>query len=159
MGATKDTDDFLANVCKRDAMVHKYLCADAFTFTDEPEKDVFGAHVVVAELQRLAKPEFEQLLGSGSERDVARRDLRATTDDPLYVVADRIEGDLEILQRHRGDAFTLVDQAQQDVLGPDVVVVEESRLFLREDNNPSCSVSEALEDWNQSLLFCGSEYT
>jgi hypothetical protein len=38
-----------------------------------------------------------------------------------------------------------MDQAEQDVLGPDVVVVEQSRFFLRENNDSSCSVREALE--------------
>jgi hypothetical protein len=38
-----------------------------------------------------------------------------------------------------------MDQAEQYVLSPDVVVVEESCLLLREDHDPPGSVGEALE--------------
>ena len=56
------------------------------------------------------------------------------------------------LERLGRDALALVDQAEQDVLGPDVVVVEEARLFLREDHDPSCSVGEALEQDDPPLV-------
>jgi hypothetical protein len=38
-----------------------------------------------------------------------------------------------------------VDQPEQDVLGPDVVVIQETRFLLGEDHDPSSSVGEALE--------------
>jgi len=38
-----------------------------------------------------------------------------------------------------------VDQPEQDVLGTDVVVVEQARFFLRQDHNPACTVGESLE--------------
>ena len=111
----------------------------------KPEEDVLGADVVVAELQRLAQRELEDLLRAGRERDVARRRLAAVADDLLDLRAHGLERDAERLERLGRDALTLVDQAEQDVLGPDVVVVEEARLFLREDHDPSGPVGEALE--------------
>ena len=42
----------------------------------KPEEDVLGADVVVAELQRLAQRELEDLLRAWGERDVTRRRLR-----------------------------------------------------------------------------------
>jgi hypothetical protein len=38
-----------------------------------------------------------------------------------------------------------VDEAEQDVLGPDVVVVEEPSFFLGQDDDPACSVGKAFE--------------
>jgi hypothetical protein len=38
-----------------------------------------------------------------------------------------------------------MDQAEQNVLSPDVVVVEHPGLFLGQDDNPSRSVGEPLE--------------
>jgi hypothetical protein len=38
-----------------------------------------------------------------------------------------------------------VDQAQEDVLGADVVVVEHPGFFLRQDDHPSGSVGEPFE--------------
>src|SRR5205823_2690236 len=44
-----------------------------------------------------------------------------------------------------GDAFALVDQPEEDVLGADVVVVEHPRFFLREDHDASGAIREPLE--------------
>ena len=55
------------------AQLHEHLGGDALALTDEAEEDVLGADVVVAELQRLAQRELEDLLGAGREGDVARR--------------------------------------------------------------------------------------
>jgi hypothetical protein len=57
----------------------------------------------------------------------------------------RLERDAERLERLRGDALTLVDQTEQDVLGADVVVVEQSCLFLGQHDDPASSVCEAFE--------------
>src|SRR5205823_558187 len=43
------------------------------------------------------------------------------------------------------DTFTLVDQAQEDVLGADVVVVQHPGLFLGQDNHPPRAVGEPFE--------------
>jgi hypothetical protein len=51
----------------------------------------------------------------------------------------------EGLQRLRRDALALVDQAEQDVLGADVVVVEHPRFFLREHHDPAGPVGKPLE--------------
>jgi hypothetical protein len=46
-----------------------------------------------------------------------------------------------------------MDQAQQDVLSADVVVVEHPGLFLSQDHNPPCSVGKPLEH-SRYLLTC-----
>ena len=45
------------------AELHEHLGGDALALTDEAEQDVLGADVVVAELQRLAQRQLEDLLG------------------------------------------------------------------------------------------------
>ena len=45
----------------------------------------------------------------------------------------------------RRDAFALADQTEQDVLGPDVVVVEQARFFLRQHDNSPSPVGKPLE--------------
>ena len=127
------------------AELHEHLRGDAFALADEAEEDVLGADVVVAELQRLAQRELEDLLRAGRERDVARRRGAAVTDDLLDLRAHGLEGDAERLEGLGGDAFALVDQPEQDVLGADVVVVEQARLFLRQDDHSAGSVGEAFE--------------
>ncbi|GAA5002943.1 hypothetical protein GCM10025734_39960 [Kitasatospora paranensis] len=76
---------------------------------------------------------------------MAGRGLLALTDDLLDLLPDRLERDPEALQGLGGDTFTLVDQAQEDVLGADVVVVEHPGFFLSQDDNPPRAVGEPFE--------------
>ena len=127
------------------AELDEHLGGDAFALADQAEQDVLGADVVVAELQRLAQRQLEDLLRPRRERDVAARGLLALADDLLDLLADRLERDAERLERLGGDAFALVDQAEQDVLGADVVVVEHPGFFLSQDDDPPRAVGEPLE--------------
>ena len=127
------------------AELDEHLGGDALALADEAEQDVLGADVVVAELQRLAQRELEHLLGAGRERDVAGRRRAALADDLLDLVADRLERDAQRLERLRRDAFALVDQAEQDVLGADVAVVQQACFLLSEDHDPASPVGEAFE--------------
>ena len=74
-----------------------------------------------------------------------RRGLLALADDLLDLAADSLQRDPQRLQRLRCDAFALVNQTQQDVLGADVVVVEHPGLFLRQDDHPAGTVGKSFE--------------
>ena len=71
--------------------------------------------------------------------------MLALADDLLDLLAHGLLADAERLQRLGRDAFALVDEAEQDVLGADVVVVEHPGLFLSQDHNPPRPVGEPLE--------------
>ena len=71
--------------------------------------------------------------------------LTAAPDDLLDLGADRVERDVERLERLGRHALTLVDQAEEDVLGADVVVVEAARLLLRQHDHSAGPVGEPLE--------------
>ena len=68
-------------------------------------------------------------------------------------VADGVKRDSQGLERFRGDAVTLVDEAQQDVLGPDVIVVEQPGFFLCKDDYPASSVRESLKHFATLLRY------
>ena len=137
------------------AQLHEHLRGDALALADEAEEDVLGADVVVAELQRLAQRQLEHLLGARREGDVTRRRRAALADDLLDLGAHGLERDAERLERLGGDALALVDQAEQDVLGADVVVVEQARFFLRQDDHSAGSVGEAFEHGGDPPLVGG----
>jgi len=65
--------------------------------------------------------------------------------------AHGLERDAERLQGFGRDSLTFVNQPEQYVLGTDVVVVEEPRFLLSEDNDPAGSVGEALEQLENRL--------
>ena len=57
----------------------------------------------------------------------------------------------EGLERLGRDALTLVDQAQEDVLGADETVVEQPRLLLGQHQDSSSSVCESFEHSTASI--------
>ena len=61
-------------------------------------------------------------------------DPAALADDLLDLVPHGIQADPQRLQRLRPDTFALADEAEQDVLGTDVVVIERPGFVLRLDN-------------------------
>ena len=155
--AGEQLDDLLADPVEVGAELDQHLGGDALALADQAEQDVLGADVVVAELQRLAQGELEHLLGARRERDVAARRLLALADDLLDLGADGLQRDAEALQRLGRDALALVDQAEQDVLGADVVVAEHPGLFLGQDDNPTRAVGEPLEHGHRSLTYAALE--
>jgi len=59
--------------------------------------------------------------------------------------ADPVEAGAQLDQHLGGHALALADQPEQDVLGADVVVVEEPGLLLGEHDHPPGPVGETLE--------------
>ena len=70
--AGQELDHGLADAVEVGAELLQDLRGDALALADQAEQDVLGADVVVAELQRLAERELEDLLGARRERDVTR---------------------------------------------------------------------------------------
>jgi hypothetical protein len=84
----------------------------------------------VAEAQRFAQGELQNLLGARRERDLPGGDLLTGADDTHHLRTHTLHGDLQRLQHTRGKPFFLTQQAEQDVLCADVIVLERPRLFL-----------------------------
>ena len=112
---------------------------------------MLGADVVVAQLECLAQREFEHLLGAWGEGNMAAGRLAALADDLLDLATDGLERDPERLAGLGGHAFALVDESEEDVLGADVVVVEQACLFLRQHHHSSGPVGEPFEQAAVSL--------
>src|SRR5689334_19993052 len=143
--AAEQLEHLLADPVEVGSQLDQDLRRDALALADQAEQDVLGADVVVAELQRLAQRQLQHLLGPRRERDVPARCLLALADDLLDLLPDALQGDPEGFQGLRGHTLALVDEAKEDVLGADVVVVEHPGFFLRQDDNPPRSVCEPLE--------------
>src|SRR4029453_4283897 len=149
-GAGKHADDLVANLLGVGVEVEQDPCCDSFVLAHETEQDVLGGDVVVAERGGLAERQLQDLLRARSERDLAGRDLVALADDPCDLCTDfldrdveRLEGagrapladvpcdlctgfpdvDVERLEAAGREPLLLAQQAEQDVLGADVVVL------------------------------------
>ena len=143
--AGEQLDDLLADTRQVGAEALQDLGGNALALAHQPEQHVLGPDVVVSELERLAQRQLENLLRPRGERRRAGRRRPGWTDRLFDLLAHRFERDAEGLERLGGEALTLVDESEQDVLGPDEAVVEKTRLFLGQYEHPSCPVGEPLE--------------
>ena len=144
-GAGEHADDLVANLLGVGVEVEQDPRGDALVLADEPEQDVLGADVVVAERERLAQCELEHLLRARRERDLAGRHLVALADDAGDLGAHLLDRDVQRLQHPRGEPLLLAEQAEQDVLGADVVVLERPGFVLCEDDYLARSLCETFE--------------
>ncbi len=134
-----------ANLLKIGTEIEKHLRSNTLALTDEAEQDMLRAYVVVPQLQSLAKRELEHLLRARSEGDVASRHECSSADKLLDLGMDILERDIERLERLGGDTVLLADQTEQEMLGSDVVLIKQPRLFLGVHDNPAGLLGEAFE--------------
>ena len=99
----------------------------------------------MAHLQTLAQRKLQHLLRARGERDVAGHGLGSVADNVDDLAADVVEVNAHGLKRLRCDALALLDQAEQNVLGAHVIVVELARLLLCKDDDTTGPVGKPLE--------------
>ena len=98
---------------------------DAFTFAQEPEQNVLGADVGMIERLRFLAGERENFFHARRVRNVADHlGLRPGADLLLDFHPHGFEVETHLLQDVDGHALPELDQAEQQMLGPDVIVVE-----------------------------------
>src|SRR5207302_254861 len=119
--------------------------SDSVVLAREAEQEVLGADVVVAERERLAQTELEHLLRAWRERDLAGRDFVTLADDAPDLAAHPLQRYAERLEDVRAHALLLAQEPEQEVLRPDVVVLQVARLDLRQHDDLTRSLGEALE--------------
>ena len=130
---TQQVQHFLAHFFELQAQVHQHLRGDAFLLAQQAQQDVLGADVVVVQVAGLFHRVLDDLLGPRRLRQLAHRDhLGAALHQLLDFQADLPQIDVEVLQHVGRDARAFLDQAQQDVLGADVLVVEALCLLIGE---------------------------
>ena len=134
-----------AHALEVDAEALEHAGGDALALADQAEQQVLGADVVVVEPARLVDRQLDHLLRARRQADLAEHRAVAPADDELDGGADLVQLDAEVGEHLRGDAIALAHEAQQQVLGADVVVVEALGLFLREREHPPRPLGELVE--------------
>ena len=143
--AGEHADDLVADLFRIRVEVEEDARGDAFVLAHEAEEDVLRPDVVVAQREGLAQRQLEHLLGARRERNLAGGDLVALSDDARDLRANLFHRDVERLENACGKAFLFAEEAEQDVLRADVVVLEGSGLVLRKDDDLTCPLGESLE--------------
>jgi hypothetical protein len=148
----EELEHLFAHVLELDAEVRQDLGGDALVLLDEPEQEVLGADVVVPEVARLLHGELEHLLGARRERELAHRHhRRARLDQLLDLGPDLGQVDVHVAEHVGRDAAALLHETEEDVLGPQVFVVEPLRLLPGEVHDLLGAVGEAIEHWSLGL--------
>ena len=106
---------------------------------------MLGADIVVAETAGLVNGELNDLLGARGKADLAHDGAIAAADDELDGGTDLVELHAEVREDLRGHPFALADEAQEQVLGADIVVVEAERFLLGKREDAPGSFSKLVE--------------
>ena len=133
---TEHAAGLVAYFLQRDAEAFENAGGDAFAFAEQPDEQVFGADVAMVEAAGLVDGELDDFLGTRGQADLAGDRFLAAADDELDGGAHFGELDAEVGEDAGGDTFRLAHEAQEDVLGADVIVIKPLGLFLgkREDS-------------------------
>ena len=126
-------------------MLLQDLRADAAAFPYHSEQDVLGADVVVVQCQGLAERELEDLLRARGERDMPADRRVPGADDGLDLFAGALKRHPEALQGTEREPIGLGEEAEQHVLGADVVVLQPPGFLLGKHDDVPGAVSESLK--------------
>jgi hypothetical protein len=149
----EELQHLLAHVLELDAQVEQHLGRDALVLLDQAQQQVLGADVVVPQVRGLLHRQLQHLLGARREGQLAHRHhRRAGLDDLLDLGADLVEVDAHVLEHVGGDPAALLHQAEQDVLGAQVLVVEALGLLASQVHDLLGAVGEAVEHGGVSSL-------
>ena len=141
----QDADDLVADLVEVHAERLQDAGGDALALADEAEQQVLRADVVVAEAAGLVDGELDDALRARRQPDLADDRPVAAADDELDGGPDLGQLDVHVLEDARGDALALADEAEEQVLRADVVVVEPLRLVLSERQDLARAIRELVE--------------
>ncbi len=129
-------EDFVAGALDVDVEVLQNSGGHAVAFAEEPEEDVLGADVGMSEGFGFLTGEGEDFLHARRVRNVADHLGLGTGADLFFDFhANGLEIEAHLGQDVDGHALAEFDQAEEEVLGAHVVVVEPIRLLAGKGEN------------------------
>ena len=138
-------EDFIARALDVDLEVLQHARGHAFAFAQQAEQDVLGADVGMVERLRFLAREREHLLHARRVGNVPDHlGLGPDADLLLDFHADGLEIEAHLLEHVDGDALAQLDQAEQEMLGADVVVVEAVGFLAGERQHLLCARREVI---------------
>src|SRR5258708_9759729 len=99
----------------------------------------------MVEAARFIDGQLDHLLGTWSQAHCARHGLISTANNAFDGPASPLEINPQAREHIAGDAFPLPEQAKQEMLSADVVMVEALRLFLSKLHHMPGSLGEPVE--------------
>ena len=152
----QDADDFVAHLVEVDPQRLEHAGCDALTLPDKAQQKMLRADVVVPKSAGFIDRQFDDTLGARRESDLTDDRSIATPDDEFDRGSDLGQLHVHVFQHSRRHALALADKTQEQVLCPDVVVVEPLRFVLSQCQDLAGSVRELVETIHEveRLFFC-----
>ena len=142
---SEDASGLAAHPLQVHAEALEHARRDALALADEAEQQVLGADVGVVEAARLVDGQLDHALGARGQADLATGGAIAAADDELDGGAHLVELHAEVGEHLGRHAVALADEAEQQVLSADVVVVEALRFLLGESEHTAGPFGEFVE--------------
>ena len=143
--AAEHLDDRLTHLRQIRALLSQHLGGHTLTLLQEAEQQMLRPNVVVAQLKGLTQTQLENALRARRERNMALNRLLTLANNLNDRSAHGLTLDAHRLQSLRRDALALRDQAEQQVLRANVIVLKTAGLILREHDDPARAISKAFE--------------
>ncbi len=141
----QDPDDLVADLVEIHAQRLEDTGGDPLALADEAQEQVLRADVVVSEAACLIDGQLDDSLCPWRQADLADDRAVPATDDELDGGPDLGQLDVHVLEDARRDTLALPDEAQEQVLRADVVVVEPLRLVLSQRQDLARAIRELVE--------------
>ena len=121
----EQVEHLLADVFELEAEVHQHLRGHPLLLAEQAEEDVLGADIIMVEVAGLLHRVFDHLLGPRGLRQLAHRHhVGAALHELLDFHADLPQVDVEVFEHVGSHTAALLDEAEEHVLGADVLVVK-----------------------------------
>ena len=142
----EEVEHLFADFLELEADVHEDLGGHAIVLAEETEEQVLRAHIVVVQVSGFLDRVLDDLLGARGLRELAHRHhLWSALDELLNLETDLAQVDVEVLQHIGANARAFLHEAEQDVLRPDVLVVQALRLLVGQGHHLPCTVGQSFE--------------
>ncbi len=152
---SEQIEHFLANLFELQPEVHEHLGRYAFLLSQQSKQNMLGADVVVVQVSGLLHRIFDDLFCARRLGQLAHGDhVGAALDELLDFEPDLSQVDVEVLEHVGRHAAAFLDQAQQDVLRPNIFMVEPLRFLVRKLHYFSRAVGKSFVHRTSPFTFC-----
>ena len=149
---TEQIQHFFANIFELQPEVHQHLSCDAFLLSQQAQQKMLGSDVVVVEVTGLFHRVLDDLFRPWGLGQLAHRDHVGTRlDNLLDFQADLPQINVQILQDVGGDSRAFFDQAEEDVLGSNIFVIESLGLLVGQLHDLAGPIGETLVHRRDSI--------
>jgi hypothetical protein len=141
-GLREDAGGLGSDPLEIDAKTLQDTSGNPFTLSDETEQKMFSADVMVVEPTRFINRELNNLFRPRGQSNFAEHGAVAAADDEFDSGSNLAQLHTQVGEHFGGNTIALPDEAEEKVLGANVVVIKTLGLFLGQRQYSPSALSE-----------------